>query len=416
MLLEFACANHKSIRSEVQFSTLAGKDHTYEDRIPEAAGYKVLNSAVIYGANGSGKSNFFDALSFVKKLVTSSINYQPGQGILQTPHKLDGFAKESTYKIQFITHNVRYAFGFSIKNMLIADEYLYYFPNGRQTKIFERNGDDFSCGSKFRGKLSVCKDILKQNRLLLSCAANFSKVAEITSAFSFFDNELVFYDPQNQDQWMHYSLCQMDTNKRAKSMVLNFLKELDTGIKDIQISTKQKKLDLSAFPSFLLSDEFKSVLLKKEFTAIKATVHYDEFSTDLMTEESAGIKKILWFLYPLIDVMINGKVLICDELETSLHESLLYGLVKLFVTTKTDIPAQLIFTTHDTGLLNMDLFRRDQIWFTELKQNDRSTDLYSLTEIKNIRKADNFRRGYISGKYGAIPMLNLDFANIISNM
>ena len=121
-------------------------------------------------------------------------------------------------------------------------------------------------------------------------------------------------------------------------------------------------------------------------------------------------------LCPLIDIIVNGKVLICDELESSLHESLVYGLVKLFINTDAEKFSQLVFTTHETGLLNLDLFRRDQIWFTELKKNERSTDLYSLAEIKNVRKEENFGKGYIAGKYGAIPMLNLDFANIVSQM
>lgn len=88
----------------------------------------------------------------------------------------------------------------------------------------------------------------------------------------------------------------------------------------------------------------------------------------------------------------------------------------MFINTDTKKYAQLIFTTHETGLLNLNLFRRDQIWFTELKNSERSTDLYSLAEIKNVRKEENYGKGYIAGKYGAIPMLNLDFANIISRM
>ena len=113
--------------------------------------------------------------------------------------------------------------------------------------------------------------------------------------------------------------------------------------------------------------------------------------------------------------MVNGKVLICDELEAGLHESLVYGLLKMFMETESEKFPQLFFTTHDTGLLNLDLFRRDQIWFTELKQ-DRSTDLYSLAEIKNVRKDENFGKGYIGGKYGAIPMLNLNFAKVLDQM
>lgn len=413
MLLEFACSNHKSIRNEVLFSTLASTDNTYIEKTKEINGGRVLKSAVIYGANGAGKSNLIDAISFVKNLVVNSINHQPGQGIRQTPHKLDGFEKDSTYKIQFITQDVRYVFGFSLHNMLVKEEYLYFFPNNRQTKIYERSNETFSEGNKFKGKLRTCKDVLKPNRLLLSCAANFSDVKEITDAYNFFASELVIYNPENQTNWMNYSLYQMNTNPKMKEVVLNFLSELGTGIKDIQVKFDEKKHESTELPSFL-SDEFKAMLLQSNVNAITARICYDKFDVDLMQEESTGIQKLFGLLCPIIDIMMNGKVLICDELESSLHESLVFGLVKLFMDTQTEQFAQMIFTTHETGLLNLDLFRRDQIWFAEMRTEDRSTDFYSLAEIKNVRKEDNFGRGYISGKYGAIPMLNLDFTNIVS--
>ena len=415
MLLEFACSNHKSIRSEVLFSTLAGKDNKYEDRIYNLDGVRVLKSAVIYGANGSGKSNFIDAITFMKNLVMNSINHQPGQGIRQLPHKLEGFEKESSYRIQFVTKGIRYVFGFSLKNMLVSDEYLYYFPNNRQTKIFERSGNSFVAGSYFRGKFSACKEVLKPNRLLLSCAANFSSVQEVIDAYRFFKDELVLYGPDNQDNWMNYSMYQMNSNPKIKDAVIAFLSELGTGIKDIKVSIDQKKLDSGEIPPFL-SDDFKAFLLQNSVDAITAKVKYEIFETDLIQEESTGIKKLFAILCPLIDIIVNGKVLVCDELESSFHESLVYGLVKLFISTDTEKFAQLIFTTHETGLLNLDLFRRDQIWFTELTEKERATDLYSLAEIKNVRKEENFGKGYIAGKDGAIPMLNLNFADIVSHM
>lgn len=415
MLLEFACSNHKSIRGEILFSTLAGKDNTFEEKTKEITGGRVLKSAIIYGANGAGKSNFIDAIAFVKNLVTNSINHQPGQGIRQSPHKLDGFEKDSTYRIQFITQGIRYVFGFSLRNMLVSDEYLYCFPNNRQTKIYERVGEEFSAGNRFRGKFNTCKDVLKPNRLLLSCAANFSIVKEVTDAYVFFNDELVVYDPANQINWMNYSLYQMNTNPKMKSAVLNFLSELGTDIRDIQVTIDEKKLESSELPPFL-SDEFKALLLQNNVNAITARVCYDDFDVDLMQDESTGIQKLFGILCPIIDIMMNGKVLICDELESSLHESLVFGLVKLFMNTQTNKFAQMIFTTHETGLLNLELFRRDQIWFAEMRKEDRSTDLYSLAEIKNVRKEDNFGRGYISGKYGAIPMLNLNFADIVSEL
>lgn len=414
MLLEFSCSNHRSIRDEILFSAIAGSDKTHAENIEKAADVEVLKSSVIYGANGSGKSNFIDAIAFVKNLVSNSINHQPGQGILQVPHKLEGYERKSNYKIQFVVDGIRYAFGFSLRNMLVVEEYLYYFPNGRQTKIFERDGEEYSAGRNFRNRFNSCKDVLKPNRLMLSCAANFSSVDEVTAAYRFFNDELVIYNSGNQENWMNYSLHQINTNEKVKATVLKFLDALGTGIKDIYVDIKKEDLDVSHLPPFL-SDEFKKILLQEKIDAISAKVLYEGFETDLISEESTGIKKLFGILCPFIDIIANGKVLVCDELESNLHESLLFGLVKQFVNTRGSKPAQLIFTTHETGLLNLDLFRRDQIWFTENKSADRSTDLFSLTEIRNVRKDENFGKGNIAGKYGAIPMLNLNFANVISS-
>lgn len=415
MLLEFACSNHKSIGEEIVFSALAGKDSAHLEKTFEFGSYNVLKSAVIYGANGSGKSNFINAIAFVKNLVSNSISHQPGQGILQTPHKLCGTNNSSTYKIQFIKDQVRYAYGFSISNYLVSEEYLYYFPNNRQVKIFERSAEEFETGSKFRGRLNNCKDILKPNRLLLSCAANFSSVDEIEKAYRFFVDDLVIYNASNESNWMDYSLHQIHSNPQIKAAVLAFMRDLGLGIKDINIKIDKKSVQDIEIPPFL-SDEFKSQILQGTVDAISAKVVYDGFDTDLMSEESTGIQKLFAFLCPLLDIIVNGKVLICDELETNLHEALVYGLIRLFINVRTDEFAQIFFTTHDTSLLTLDLFRRDQIWFTELSNDNRSTKLYSLAEIKNVRKDESVGKGYIAGKYGAIPMLNIDFANIVANM
>ena len=112
---------------------------------------------------------------------------------------------------------------------------------------------------------------------------------------------------------------------------------------------------------------------------------------------------------PIIDILNQGKILICDELEASLHESVIFQIVQLFQHYQKDKFAQLIFSTHDTSLLDTDLFRRDQVWFTQLNTKERATDLYSLVEIKNVRKSENLEKEYVSGKYGAIPMLNKKF-------
>lgn len=414
MLLEFKCKNHKSIKDEVVFSLVATKDTFNDKYLYDFNNLKVLKSSVIYGANGSGKSNFINAIAFMKSLVTNSINYQPGTGITCFPHKLNNMESESSYSMQFVKNGIRYAYGFSVQQMLVKDEYLYYFPKGRQVKIFERNGLEFEEGSKYNGRFNNCKEVLKPNRLLLSCAANFTNIKEVEESFRFFSEDLVIYSNDNQDNWMQYSLQQFNSSPEIKNLALSFMREIGIDIKDIIIDIEESEFPKTQLPEFL-SDEFKNKLLSSAFHKITATVVYPTFKTDLFSEESAGIQKLFAFLCPFLDIIQKGKVLICDELETSLHESLVYSLLKTFLFYNGEAQSQIVLTTHDTSLLSLDLFRRDQIWFTELNKEDRSTELYSLAEIKNVRKDENYGKGYISGRYGAIPMLNENLASWLKN-
>ena len=415
MLLEFRCKNHKSIKDEVLFSLLASKDTFNSEYLYGYKDLKILKSSVVYGANGSGKSNFIDAIFFMKSLVTNSINLQPGMGIPYTPHKLNGVGSESFYSVQFIKNGVRFAYGFSIEQMLVKEEYLYYFPNGRQAKIFDRTGMTYEEGSKFKGRFNSCKDVLKPNRLMISCAANFTNITEIEDAFRFFSEDLVIYTNANQENWMQYSLYQFNSNPEIKNLALSFMRDIGVDIQDIKINIEESAFPQSELPEFL-SDEYKNKLRMTPLQKITASVVYPGFETDLFTEESTGIQKLFAFLCPFLDIISKGKILICDELETSLHESLLYTLLKTFLSLNGKEQSQIIFTTHDTSLLSLYLFRRDQIWFTELNSLNRSTELYSLAEIKSVRKDENYGKGYISGRYGAIPMLNENLAELLKNI
>lgn len=415
MLLEFSCSNHKSIKNKITFSAIASSDDSNENLLFNYGSFRVLKNAVIYGANGSGKSNFISAISYMKFLVVNSINNQPGSFIGQTPHKLLGLSNDSEYTMQFITKGIRYAYGFTLNNAEVSEEYLYYFPNGRQVKIFERTKGEYVAGDKFKGKFDSCKDVLKPNRLFLSCAANFSSVDETEKVYSFFNNELVIYSSGVRDNWLDYSLTKMNSDPSMKDLALSFMRGLGVEVSDIKIDIEQKQLSPELLPPFL-SEEAKQQILKNAVNHIKASVVYDSFEVDLISEESAGIKKLFEIICPLLDIIINGKVLICDELETNLHEAVVYKLVDIFRQLESKNFPQMFFSTHDTSILNLSLFRRDQIWFTEMKKDERSTDMYSLSEIKNVRKDENVVKGYISGKYGAIPMLNESLATVIQKL
>ena len=406
MLLEFKCSNHKSIKDKVSFSMIAGSDNTSEELLKEFGNFRILRSAIIYGANGSGKSNFINALAFMCELVNSSINYQPGQEVFQACHKLSTMETPSEYNIQFVRNDIRYAYGFSVKKNVISDEYLYYFPKGRQVKIFERKEMELKPGDRYKNAFDVSISILKNNRLFLSCAANYSNVKEVEEAFLFFNKDIVVYNPEINN-WTEYSIELMQKNDMIKKAFVDILQALGTGIKDVKV--KLEKVKLADLPQELqIPDALKTLIGSQEGNRIEAKVVYDQFEVDLMSEESAGVKRLFQMICPIIDILNQGKILICDEMENSLHESVIFQIVQLFQYYKKDKFAQLIFSTHDTNLLDSDLFRRDQVWFTQLNQ-DRATDLYSLVEIKNVRKTENLKKGYVSGKYGAIPMLNRKF-------
>lgn len=404
MLLEFRCSNHRSIKEEIKFSMIAGSDNTSEEFLKKFGSINVLRSAIIYGANGSGKSNFINALSFVQNLVSNSINNQPGQKIFQAPHKLCGKEEASQYNIQFVKNDIRYAYGFSVKQGLIQDEYLYYFPKGRQVKIFERERMEVRPGDRYsKGIFDVSIGILKENRLFLSCVANYSNVKETEDAFMFFSRDVVVYDPV-VNNWTEYSIELMQNNDLVRKAFVGILQALGTGVKDVRV--KLEKVNMADLEKDMpLPDALKGLLASKKGKVIEAKVIYDSFEVDLMTEESEGIKKLFQLICPIIDILNNGRVLVCDELESSLHEAVVSQIIQLFAYYPKEKFAQLIFSTHDTSLLNADLFRRDQVWFTQLNK-ERATDLYSLVEIKNVRKTENLEKGYVSGKYGAIPMLN----------
>ena len=408
MLLQFSCENHKSIKDRITFSTIAGKDTAHESELKAFDNFKVLRMAAIYGANGSGKSNVLSALGFTQLLVLNSMNHQPGTGVFQAPHKLSHPDAPSTYEIHFVKNDIRYVYGFSIKHNLIEEEYLYYFPKKRQVKIFERSGLEIKPGDRYKNSFELSLNVLKDNRLFLSCAANYTNLKEIEDAFLFFKDDIVMYNPAINN-WQEYSANLLQGNPDIKRLYVDILNKLDTKVKDVKVKFEKKRLTAAELPSDM-PDFIKDMISSQESNLMEAKMVYDKFEIN-MTEESTGIQKLFEIICPLLDIMMKGKILICDEIETGLHEAVVKKLLQIVQANKKEEFAQVIFTTHDTTLLTSELFRRDQIWFTQLDSN-RSTDLYSLAEIRNVRKDENLAKGYISGKYGAIPMLNESFVKL----
>ena len=292
MILEYSCENYRSIKEKVMFSMLASKDNSFKNLLIDYKGTLINKVAAIYGANGSGKTSFLNSLYFLKYLVCNSNNHQPGDKIRQVSHKLAKKNVPTTYAIQFVKEDVRYAYGLSYTSEQIISEYLYYFPNGKQAKIFDRNLSKISFGDKFKKDFEEILNFVKPNKLFLSVSANYSAVKEAELVFLFFKEDIILYPlPLEISDWLEYSIERFTKEPELKKIFIKFMKSIDTPIQDID--TKLEKAQMA--PEFIpdnVPDEIKPFFAQvKEVTRAEAKINYGLFSVDL-NEESKGIQKL----------------------------------------------------------------------------------------------------------------------------
>lgn len=404
MILEYTCENYKSIKEKIIFSMIASKDNSFSELLIPYEGLQINRVASIYGANGSGKTNVMDSLSFLAFLICNSNNFQPGDKIRQPYHKLCGSRVPTSFSIQFIKNGIRYAYGLSYTAEQVISEYLYYFPNGKQAKIFDRNQDTITFGEKFKKDFEAILNFSKPNKLFLSVSANYSAVNEAEIVFLFFKEDIIFYPQPVFNNWFEYSIEKLTNDANLKRLFVEFMNSTGNTIKNINTKYEKSKITPDILP-INMPDTLKKLFIQGEdATKIEAQIDYGLFNINL-EEESKGIQKLFEVFCSLMDIIFMDKVLVWDEIETSLHPQIVNEILRLILHGKADSKAQLIFSTHDTNLLDLTKFRRDQIWFTELNSS-RATDLYSLAELKNVRKDENISKGYLSGKYGAIPFIH----------
>ena len=406
MLLEFSCKNHRSIRNEIVFSALATSDSEHSETLIDFDEKRFLRIAEIYGANGSGKTSLLNAISQMQAIVINSYNHQPGDNIIRFPHKLS-MTELTEFICIFERKGVKYSYQFSYDETGIQSEGLFFWPNGRVTNIFERKVDSFDYGPKYLKYKEITQRKLKNNRLLLSVAANDTDIPEITEAFLFFKEDIVIY-PGVPNNWLEYTAKKLQNDEKTRQEFIKIMHDAGSDLCDLitkfETRLPQEK-EVNGIP-----EPLKKIFLSKPLNYIDIQIAYKDFSLNL-NEESSGIQKLFSFICPLIHILDTNKVFLCDEIETSLHPSVVNYFINKFQKNNSS-KSQIIFTTHDTDLLDLNLVRRDEIWFTEMNPKNRETSLYSLAEIRNVRKDENVRKGYISGKYGAIPMPNTDIQNL----
>ena len=417
MLIEFSVENFLSIKDKVTLSLLASTDKSLDNNLIKTDVLKkdsLLRSAVLYGANASGKTNVILALNFLNHLIINSHTNQKGTKIKYSPFKLnrENLSMPSKFEVVFIKNDIKYIYGASMTDEKIVDEYLYYYPKGSRATIFERKNTNNYKFTIDKTEQKFLSNRTLENVLYISNSTqlNYPKTSE---AFEWFKDNLRTVGPTDHPSLIDTTVELLNKEKTFKEYVLKALIKADLGISDISASIETISIDdlPTDFPEnmkVLLSDG-KNELKKLD---IKTThkihnIEGNEINVQFeFNEESDGTQRIFSLIGPWINALINGHILVIDELDTKLHHLLNVFLIKMFNDpSQNKSNAQLVFTTHNTNLLDLDLFRRDQIWFTEKNPDIGNTDLYSLIEF-SPRKDKNIQKGYLAGRYGAIPFIS----------
>lgn len=419
MLIEFSVSNFRSIHETQTISMAASK--YYKEKIEDnsfVSGIsslpRLLRSAVIYGPNAAGKSTLVMALAFMRGMVVNSASKsQEGEEIEVTPFLLDSKSREkgSEFEIFFVEEGVRYQYGFVINTERILREWMIAYPKGRPQYWFDREFNpltskyNYEFGDKFLGgrRRDDWSMNTRGNALFLSTAILLNN-EQLKPAFHWFQKRLRILEPHTSlGPGYTAKICEKE---EARNRIVEFLNEHDIGISDIII--EKRKFSVDDLPSDIpdeLKEELKKDLEGKDLTDIyfaHKQIDSDEKVLFSPFQESHGTRNLFSFAGPWQDVVDNDRVLIVDELDTSLHPLIVHHLVKL-LHKDGESKAQLIFTTHDTTILSQEIMRRDQIWFVE-KSKGLSTTIYPFSDF-NVRANEAWEKGYLQGRYGAIPFI-----------
>lgn len=380
MVLEIRLSNMFSFRDEVTLDLQAAKIQTKKARELEGNlfsvdGEQMLKSVALFGANASGKSNVIKAIRACVNMVRSSHNYNVDTRFAISPFKFEDYAnKPSSFYIRFLLNGVEYEYSFSFMHDEIITETLYYYPNGRKSLVFSRDEsrgtekkDIYEFKTVIKRPFDVADNTSKKTLYISRACQMDREIAQ--KIFLFFCNDIV----------LDYQVANIDSLdnlfKERKEQMLEVLRTADSDIIDFKIQN-------NAITTFHRTNP--------------------SVAFDFETEESEGTKTLFRMMVRMIGIIHEGKMLLVDEIDNSLHTQLVEFVIGMF---NHSDHAQLIYTTHNTHLLNTDFQRRDQVYFVN-KREDGSSDLYSLFDFKDFRDTLDMEKAYLQGRFDAIPYIS----------
>lgn len=440
MFIRFVVSNFLSFNEEKEFNMLAGSFKTHKHHIYDLGKVNVLKAAAIYGANGAGKSNLIKAIEFLQETVQDGgISYS----VNDKKFKLNKVneTKPISFEIEFALNKKIYAYGVSFNHTSVVEEWLYESGITNDDKlIFERKisksgkssikiANKYQKTQKQKLLIELMEDnLLKSSELFIGKSEEL-KIKEIKYARNFIESNIIIIHPSSRFQSLVPALT---SSKRFNDFANTMLETFDTGVSelDIEIIDFEKyfgdddeslKKDLiqqiDSGHNVLVNTNAGGVLVTKEHNKylVKKVIanHLNNEGNKIpfdLTEESDGTQRLLDFI-PAFDGILNSEMsFFIDEIDQSLHPALLKGLINKIMSNE-NTKGQLIFTTHESNLLSLDIFRQDEIWFTEKNKITGSSQIYSLSDFKPRYDLD-IRKGYLKGRFGAIPFLaNLEDLN-----
>jgi hypothetical protein len=412
MLRSFRVANHRSILAAQELVLLPAYDKSRP----------VIPVAALYGANASGKSNLLDALTWMRTAVLDSFaSWTPDGGVPRTQFTLspDALNEPSEFAVDLTLGGARYYYGFVVDDEIVREEWLHAYPKGRRRVIFERTGNDWTFGSTVRGPMDSVRELTRPNALFLSVAAR-SEIVDALPVFRWFSGLLRHRPEADLRPALVRHLREVG---RARTELVDLIRTADVGISDVVLD------DLDSLPRYVdgardASDSVDDMVIhlvdgRTAVIQVKSAAraadplfrHGQHGATLRLDEQSDGTLAWIRVVLAALEVLADGRVMLADELDLSLHPRLAARLIELFADRRTNPHhAQLIFTTHDATLLGTSLgvpvLGRDQVWFVE-KAPDGASSLFPLTDF-HPRKEENTERRYLGGSYGAVPAIYSD--------
>jgi len=417
MLVEFTVGNYLSFKERKTLSLVATSIKEHKDtNIIHSGRVNLLKGAVVYGANASGKSNLIKAMSNMRRLVLKSVELSSASELKVTPFLLNTYTEDapSSFEVVFMIGEIRYRYGFEANNSAIFSEWLFEQRKNSEKPLFVRDKDGIEIWPGFPEGQGL-EEKTRDNALFLSVVDQFN--GALARRIMQWFNNFTAISGLSHEQYKMVTFKMLE-EPEIKPLLQDFFNNLDLGFDDVEVTKELFNPELlpKEMPEDLVrqlgTDLVGKTMLNFRTSHRKFNEKNEPTGTvtfDLRSQESAGSNKVFNISGPVFDTLTNGGVLMIDELDSSLHPLLTLAITRLFNSIESNPKnAQLIFATHDTNLLRMGKYRRDQIFFVE-KDKYGASDLYSLVEYKEgsktIRNDRSYEKDYIQGRYGAIPFV-----------